>query len=265
MRSYAEAVGLDGKQLLEQYIGTAGEADGVEEGSQPTPEPVQEADPTPQRVKPSRTATKPTRLERPTSVRLGERSAGRGKTYWGETAAVVAILAVVGAAWWLIGGPGKGHSDNAGLSTLNQTDTVHSGASNASSSSNATNAPGNTSNPGNQTGNAPGSTSPASKLQVVSQTFSGGEQTFVVATADPLTVQLQDTQSCWLQTWVDQKLVDPSETLNPPAQRTWTGNQTVRIRLGFPPGVRLTVNGQSLSLPNTNSPIYVTVTKGQAQ
>ncbi len=126
----------------------------------------------------------------------------RGRNVTGEAVAVVAILAVVGAAWWFIGGSGQGeHPKDNNLSMSPQSNAVNKPSNTtAAGQGNAVNH-----GVGNQAmSNADGAGRGApTALKVVSQSFTNNEQTYVVATSAPLNVQLQATGSCWLQTTAD--------------------------------------------------------------
>ncbi len=257
VRSYAEAVGLDGAQLLEKYIGDHFESDTeghAGEGVPPVREELEKPPVSTEQVQPEQTepVRRPRKKAQSLSTSVANPRRKPGRNFMGEAVAVVAILAVVGAAWWAISGTGQGQQakDNSvATSTQNH----------------ATNKPSNTAATGDVSKSDGAGRGAPTALKVVSQTFANNEQTYVVATAEPLKVQLQATGSCWLQTTADGKMVDPGETVSANGQRSWTANQSVRIRLGLPSAVTISVNGQSLQLPNTNDPIWVTVTKAQAQ
>ncbi|CAM3897838.1 helix-turn-helix domain-containing protein [Alicyclobacillus pomorum] len=269
VRSYAEAVGLDGAELLEKYIGDHVEADTEGrpgEGESPVGGELEKPSVFPEKVPQELTESvrQPRRKNTSMSRSVVNPRRKRGRNVTGEAVAVVAILAVVGAAWWFIGGSGQGeHPKDNNLSMSPQSNAVNKPSNTtAAGQGNAVNH-----GVGNQAmSNAGGAGRGApTALKVVSQSFTNNEQTYVVATSAPLNVQLQATGSCWLQTTADGKMVDSGETVSANGQRSWTANQSIRIRLGLPSSVTISVNGQSLQLPNTNNPIWVTVTKGQAQ
>lgn len=68
-----------------------------------------------------------------------------------------------------------------------------------------------------------------------------------VATRTPaagLVVDVRIVDRSWLQVWTDGRSV-LAEALNPGAQRTFTADQSVRMRVGNASGVDVTVNGSS--------------------
>ncbi|WP_029420443.1 DUF4115 domain-containing protein [Alicyclobacillus macrosporangiidus] len=117
---------------------------------------------------------------------------------------------------------------------------------------------------GNTTNAAGGGTAGQPELRVVGQTFSNHQQTYVVSTTGPMVAQLTaSTGACWVRATVDGQVVDPSDTIPVGQSRTWQGSQQIRIRVGFVPGVTLTLNGQPLALPDTKDAIDVVIVRGQ--
>jgi cytoskeleton protein RodZ len=131
-------------------------------------------------------------------------------------------------------------------------------AGNTAAGSGSDNTAGNAANgTGGETAGQPG-------LRVVGQTFSNHQQTYVVSTTGPMVAQLTaSTGACWVRATVDGQVVDPSDTIPVGQSRTWQGSQQIRIRVGFVPGVTLTLNGQPLALPDTKDAIDVVIVRGQ--
>lgn len=270
VRSYAEVVGLDGKELLTSYIDdnptpTEHTVDAPKNDSPSEDKPSVSA---PKMVAPVPSSKPPKPKAKPPqqkTVRVsppGMSSARtKGRSYVGETVAVVAILAVIAGAWWAIGGSGKGNAANNDLASGLTNHTTP----NATVNNTAAGAPNNTTtNADNTTDNSTGGSTLASTVHVVSQSFANNQQTYVVSTSDPLTVQLSTTNDqCWIQVFTDGKETVPSDTVAASGTRSWTAAQQVRIKLGNVPAVALQVNGQALVLPNTRNAIWVTITKGQ--
>jgi cytoskeleton protein RodZ len=270
VKSYAEALGLDGKQLLEQYVPTEGAgADDTE-----APMPVDEKPEQPEKVVEQRqtAAPKPPQVDFPplhrsapqrTSSARRSRTfdrgrARQGRNYVGETAAVVAILAVIGGAWWLISAPGK-DKQSPNNTIASQTENGTNAVANNSAANNTDNAVGGSGAPDNQTGT--NAATPA--VQIKSQEYRNHEQTFVVSADGPLHVQLATSNAeCWIEVFADGKNVVPSDTVPASTTRSWTVSQQLRVKIGNVPSVNLTVNGQPLTLPPTNQPIWVTISKG---
>jgi cytoskeleton protein RodZ len=269
VKSYAEALGLDGKQLLEQYVDANGSGaidveppvstDATPDRPEPAVEPPRSAP-----VIPPQADTPPSRRSAPTrtsSVRPSRPSSRRrtrqGRNVAGETAAVVAILAVIGAAWWLIGLPGKDkqpHNNAIAGQTENGTNAVANNpvVNNTDNSADGTGAPD----------NQAGTDAAKPAVQIKSQDYRNHEQTFVVSANGPLHVELATANApCWIQAYVDGKNVVPSDTVPASAKRSWTVKQQLRVKVGNVPAVNLTVDGQPLALPPTNEPIWVTISK----
>ncbi|MCL6597305.1 MAG: DUF4115 domain-containing protein [Alicyclobacillus macrosporangiidus] len=325
VRSYAEAVGLDGRQLLEAYVDGPAEEMSTDPVSSvnrdspaepPSPRPdvrpahvvaepdqerrgapgVQEPAPDPAipdtpaaergrgRSVASRAPSRQRRQDRRPVARSGQAEwrgrdrarTSRGGWGWnaaGQAVAVVAVLAGLAGAWWYLERPGRGATGTRANETAVRGGVTSGSGGNAVQNAvgPAGNSAGNTvvgsgsPNPaGNTTNAAGGGTAGQPELRVVGQTFSNHQQTYVVSTTGPMVAQLTaSTGACWVRATVDGKVVDPSDTIPVGQSRTWQGSQQIRIRVGFVPGVTLTLNGQPLALPDTKDAIDVVIIRGQ--
>ncbi len=100
---------------------------------------------------------------------------------------------------------------------------------------------------------------PAEELVLVSR--NDGEHLYTLLHAEEKEIRFEFTARCWVQVIQDgrnvqEKNFNPGETF-----RLGDGEET-RIRLGFPSGARIFVNGMEVdSIRNLASPVYVVVTK----
>ncbi len=100
---------------------------------------------------------------------------------------------------------------------------------------------------------------PAEELILVSR--NGGEHAYALQHADEKEIRFEFTARCWVQVIQDgrnvqEKNFNPGETF-----RLGDGEET-RIRLGYPAGARIFVNGMEVeSTRDLASPVYVVVTK----
>ncbi|WP_290586738.1 RodZ domain-containing protein [Alicyclobacillus sp.] len=221
----------------------------------------------------SRSTPSPRRApERPARVRGRREPSGLGWNAAGQVVAVVAVLAVLAGAWWYLEKPGRtgaaqanatapGSALGGNVTAAGQTANAQQAGGNVTNAAGNATPTGNSTTPANSTGAAPGG---SAEFRVVSQSFSNHRQTYLVSTTGPIVAQLTAANgACWVRATVDGKVVDPSDTIPVGQSRTWQGNDEIRIRIGFVPGVTLTLNGQSVTLPDTKDAIDVVVTRAQ--
>ncbi|WDM01345.1 DUF4115 domain-containing protein [Alicyclobacillus cycloheptanicus] len=195
----------------------------------------------------------------------------------GQAAAVAAILVVLGGGLWFVHNSAHSAASHnaagnpAGTGVANASDGgnasgIHPQSNSTSKSSGVT---GNTT--GNATGNAAGNATGAGgapTVQITTEPFqtSPPTQTFVVQAKGALSVTLSVASNpCWVSVTADNTVVDGSDMLQPGQSKTWTGNTSVNINLGNPPAATLTINGQPVTLPPSQSPYHVVVEKASAK
>ena len=76
---------------------------------------------------------------------------------------------------------------------------------------------------------------------------------FNVFHAETVEVQLVFDARCWIRAEADGVKVINGNFSNGQTQLV-TANREVKVRLGYPPGVKLVINGQSVDLPDTRDP-----------
>lgn len=263
VRSYAECVGLNGRDLLEKYVENRPNQPGILSEPARTEEPIgaQSAPKATTVVKERPKTVHGTNSSKPQTQRVGaskRQKSHRGSNAVGQAAAVVAVLAVLGGAWWMFGN----HSSKPGTPVLNETPVGNAGAG-------VNDATGNVAASGSSNGinptNGTGTSQPAPpQVQVVAAPFKNNEQTYTVTTAQPIVVVLSaKSDSCWVKVTADGAVVDSSDTLAQGQTKTWKANQSMVLRVGNVPGVVMTINGQAMTLPTTSSAIDVQVVKSQ--
>jgi cytoskeletal protein RodZ len=271
IRSYAEAVGLDGRALLRELDEdraaiVAGEA---EKKKRVDTTPTVENAPTHPVSEPSDVTrvTRPRReSRRPMSVRPGGKNVRAGA---GQAVLVVGMLALLGVGWYLVRGWTGGSADDK--------------ANHTAVSGNSTNQP--TQNAGNQTGQAPGNTQNqlgegAGTGKRVDNTTGGAQRqpapvqivqqpgattsavSYNVTTQDPLKIQVSAVSGpCWVSVSGDGRTIDGSDLIPANGSKSWQANQSVTIYFGHLNGVTVTVNGQPVPIPSINNPVHVTFNK----
>jgi cytoskeleton protein RodZ len=222
IRSYANFLELDGTALAAAW-GRPAETDG--EGSSPQPAPPAMAPPPP-RTAPNR---------RPAIIAL-----------W-----VLALLAIAAAAL-AIRGPGR----PAGATAGSRAPATPTAAATAKATATATS--------GSQPAATPTATASKPTVSARSGTDASGNPvtTYTVAGASDLTVTVLATARCWFDVTVDGTAADPNLTLLPGDSRTWRGSSQVAMRIGFPPGASLSVDGVPIPAFQGQSPVNVAFVLG---
>lgn len=266
VRAYAEAVGLDGRELLAQKeFGQSGEEDLSSSGSAHE-RPLQTPD---KRVKaPEPAASKPSVVRagrnRAGSKQMrgfgkGRRSSGVGVNV-GQVAFVVVVLVLLGVCWWALTrshgtSTGNGRSPGTAQVSPNSNATSNLAGSANGSSGNQT--------LGNTTNNTTNTTPPTPTVQVTSSSAPNGDVTYTVSStpAQPLSAKLSTTTAaCWVRVTEDGHLLNSGgKTLTANSSKMWSAKQSLSIRIGNLNGLSLVVNGQSVTLPNVNHPVNVTI------
>lgn len=264
VRSYAEIVGLDGKELLDKYVENRSispevKAEQDHESAVVTPNVIAERtrEETQRReaVTPRPTPTRPQALRVPPTRRQKPR---RGSGTIGQAAAVVAALVVLGGVWWSLGShPDKSVANLSNPSAIGGNGVTPTGGN--SNSPQASTGTGDNNTPSTQPGSPP-----QPPVQVVAQPFQNNLQTYTVTTTQPINVVLSaQRDDCWVKVTADGKVIDASDTMVKGQTKTWQANHSLLIRVGNVPAVTLTINGQVMALPNTSTAIDVQVVKAQ--
>lgn len=107
-----------------------------------------------------------------------------------------------------------------------------------------------TSNPGQPVA-PPGQPRPPT----VSVSESPGKRSFRVAGATSLEVQGRATARCWVRVWVDGSAEFHDQMLEPGDTAVWRAQRRLDVRVGYPTGLRLTVNGVDEGAAGGEQPI----------
>ncbi len=79
--------------------------------------------------------------------------------------------------------------------------------------------------------------------------------TYRIAGASSLTVVATATARCWIRVWLNGSTAYTDRTLTPGQSATWRARSQVRLRIGYPSGLQLTVDGLTLPAMRTASPV----------
>ncbi len=249
VRAYAEAVGLDGNELLN----LAPVAAPVKDGSPTTTveKPVRQSERVQPAVRKRAPASPSTRARRTPS------SASRVDFNAGQVAFIVVILVLLVVGWWLLA-RSHNHANASGQTSGGQPTAVNqTGQNNATSARNST---GNSTNAANNTTNAQ---PPTPAIQIASSPQPTGDVTYTVTAtpAQALSATLAtSTAQCWVQLTLDGVNQGAGGVmLQPNSKQTWKAQKSMVIRVGNPGGVSLTIDGKAVTLPNVNNPINITI------
>ena len=226
LRAYAEYLGLDGWELVEAYKqvheGQAAEATRRERRSRPP------------RARPSRERGPSRRVGGP-ALTLPPRRLPAGRRRSGSFFTLMILIVMLAAA--LIGGyylylaaqepPGR--------------EDPETGAGNGAPPETApVTAPPGDAEP------APEEPEPPPPAPGVTIERAGTTITYRVA-AERLRIDVAVTARCWVRVEADGALVTET-TLQPGQQVTWEAGETLRVRAGYPAGLRLSIAGEPLEL-----------------
>jgi cytoskeletal protein RodZ len=228
--NYANAVGLDGEELLRQSELTKATPDKDGEGgrNQPEPEAASESLPTPSDA--ARAVPQP-----------GEK---RKLTFQTTLALAAALLLMVGLIIWMI--LSKQSVASKQVAVVN-----HQPASQADQAS-LTPSKATEGSSDNQTSEA--ETGAAEAVTTTQQIYPA-----------PITVYAEFSEAVWIQIKADGKIKFRDNGVTFTAQspkQLWTASQEMVIRIGNPAGIRLTLNGQELGLlGDYGKPRTITLTR----
>lgn len=282
VRSYADVLGLDGLELLQQYVDGRETDAPVENPDKATtkepPSPVDRQvirDEEEKAQQPADGARKavariseprptPTASQKPPAARGQADKARRGLGIGGgvgQGLIIVAALAVVAGGYFAIRGHHASTHANAGQTPVvnNTTETSATAPATTKPTNTSANAVGNSASVSNNTT----STTPAPAVVVTTGPMENGAHTYAVQNVKKLQVKLQVSQGqCWISVTADgSNQIDPNDIVNPGETRTFTANQTLQLNLGHVQGVQVTVNGKPLTMPDTPNPVNILIQK----
>ncbi|WP_067931304.1 helix-turn-helix domain-containing protein [Alicyclobacillus kakegawensis] len=268
VRSYAEALGLDGLALLRQMDErrarvavpmdgwTTGGADDstASQGSPFVAQGEREDDVPPARSHPVEAEPRrraPVRDSRPRKAGISIPSGS------GQAAIVAAILVVLGAGWWYLShAHGHGTPEQAVQNTAaggpHPTNTTSSGSHQPKTDHRSS---------AHKRGAKP---TPPSKpsVNITTEPYQGGVQRYLVQANDPLTVRIRAvTSRCWTQVTADGKVVASSDMVETGQDRTWHAQSSLNMVLGAASAVQLQINGKAVKLPDVNGRVVVQIVK----
>jgi len=257
VRSYAEALGLDGLQLLHDHVdghAQQTEANMQAPSSQNSPETILGTS----ILEPSKTtkaSAKSESLKRPMpKTRSPQTKLLSSRKLGGvsQVAVVAAALVVIAGVWIALR-----HPNAAPPTTALNNNVTNSTTQISPTTTNSTSSSGTANNTSNSTGRADGSTA-----QISPGPFQNFQEVYTVSTTQPLTINLTSMNGdCWIKVTVDGTVVDPNDTITGGQTKSWTAKQNVAIRLGHVSGMQLQINGQPVVLPTTQNAIDVIINK----
>ncbi|QQE80869.1 RodZ domain-containing protein [Alicyclobacillus sp. SO9] len=204
-----------------------------------------------------RPASPPPRPTRPVNDSLRR----TGKPKRGGTGAPVGQIATVVIGLGILGAGWWWLNHHGNSNPANGTGSNHTQVSVPANSAGN----GSTQQSGNTAVNNTTTPPPKPVFKVTPQPFDTktGTQTYIVTTTKGLSVQMQAQPPCWMKiVSQDGKAGNPGGmTVQPKQPKTWTANSVLDIRLGHVHGVSLSVDGKTVQLPSVNHPIYVVFKK----
>lgn len=280
VRSYAEALGLDGMDLLRDYVdkpvdnpgapaeraAPAASSAGAAVDATPLPAvpeqdggelPRQTADAAPS--KPKRAAPvagqSSDRKGPPTKLLATRRFSGIS-----QVAVVVGALVIIIVVWLAVrhsaANPNASPNNVIAGSPPANIPATSNGAENSTGNAIGADAGNNT------TTNGTGGATSVGGVQIAAQPFANNQQTYFVTSAQPLSVTLSAVNgACWVSVSADGSVVDGSDLLGAGQSKTWTASHTITIRVGSVPNAQIQINGEPVTLPASNYPMDVTITK----
>ncbi|RIV29332.1 helix-turn-helix domain-containing protein [Alicyclobacillaceae bacterium I2511] len=283
VRSYAECLGLDGGQLIAEYVDKATSLEPPTDsarGGVPSPTALPESPDSPpvfssghsdvRNSEPQKSNGERkvhTRLDK-NSWRSGRSRRGGGSVV-GQAGAVVLALMVLGGAWWLfhsgsgtpVAGLSNGTMANQGTTAVNQGVAANGANGNLTNAKNGiASGISNESNPAGNAANLNSTAPPPATATVTALPFQNGTQVFDVSTRQPLSVVLKVNQgACWLQVTADGQVIDGNDTVAQAQSRTWSAQRSLQVYMGNAPAVSITVNGQPVQLPQTGSGVMTVI------
>lgn len=255
IRSYGNFLGLDGRALAATAVGAPARAtgtesaagDGMPEPAPRTANPAAAAPPPLARAPaPRRPVSQPLHLDAP--ARTPRRT-------WAAVLTGVGALVVLGviALLWLASPHAPGGSHAAATTPGASASATASGKAGAAGAATATASPAATT-----TASAPAVTITSTRS---AETTGSTLTTFTVAGAGSLTVQARASARCWIRVSTDATVVTPNTTMVAGQRLTWRARQAIRLRVGYPLGLHLTVNGVALPAFSGTTAIDVAIVR----
>ncbi|MCL6627359.1 MAG: helix-turn-helix domain-containing protein, partial [Alicyclobacillus shizuokensis] len=249
VRSYAEALGLDGLALLREMDerraraavptdDTATRGDDDRTVSQTSSFSVQkERDDMPlARANPVDAGPRRSAPVRDSHSRKPGISIPSGS---GQAAIVAAILVALGAGWWYLS-----HVHGHGASQRAAQNTAAGGTHATNTASSGGHQPKTSHHSSAHKGGAKPTPSPKPSVTITTEPYQDGVQKYVVQASDPLTIRVSAVRSrCWTQVTADGKVVTSSDMLETGQDRTWHAQSSLNMVLGPASAVQLQING----------------------
>lgn len=260
LRAYAEYLGLDGPAFVERYKAWRQEVEAqarAAEAAEPGPAPGAAvravAVPADEGAGAGAGAGKAPRVAR--RRRAGEEEVRRGLPGWVWPAA--GALIVIAALAIRFGRPPR---EAAPPSAAPEAAAPGGAAPSSGQPSGERAAEGGSAGaavPPSETGGSEGAAAPVEpRLSVERTRLDNITYEYAVRGATDLRLTASVTANCWVRVVADGRLVEEA-TLRPGDSRTWTARDTLVVRAGFPPALRLAVNGEAVETPPSEEPLWL--------
>ncbi|MCX7568598.1 DUF4115 domain-containing protein [Tumebacillus sp. DT12] len=217
IKSYAEYLGVNGQELLEQH-GLAADV------QSPPPEEMRST-----RVKKEREAS----LTNARPSLLGSRA-------FPQIVAVVAVVAVLAIGYGVI------VSNNQTEDTESKSQETAKTEAEGQPAAPLETAPAPAQTPAPAPAQQPAPEPPKPKTTVEQSAKTNNSTTYAVTTTGPMSMQLAATSDCWIQVTADGKIIETG-TVKAGETRTWQANQNIAVLTGNSKGVTMKINDQNVA------------------
>lgn len=246
IRSYADYLGLDGMEIVHQYLGRPRDEEAVAE-------PSSDASAAARRspygssggARPSRTAretgntrradSRQARAWRAVSTRVPRTR--RSSQILGVIAAVVLVVTVAAVAHSVMGGAARAPGTAKGQSSAN--------------SLGGSAQPGSSQSPQKGQSSHKSGRTPTTRnaVTLISAGVASYRSNFTVKTAGLLTLTVTGlTGQCWVEVWRDGQVATQSAFVKQGQTLTWSSSHTLKILVGASNRIRMTINGVAVPL-----------------